>query len=104
MATGNTAMKGLTAFFREKYGLNNQFLFALSVAFEEEGGPLGYLYGRRFTARSSGILFEAIKRDYFGSFAFLDVDRKDDEGIFQQPDMRQGFTVNKKYSENPFAD
>ena len=60
--------------FREKYGLNNQFLFALSVVFEEEGGPLGYLYGRRFTADLPDI-FEAIKRDYFGSFD-LDVDRE----------------------------
>ena len=90
--------------FREKYGLNNQFLFALSVAFEEEGGPLGYLYGRRFTADLPDI-FEAIKRDYFGSFD-LDVDGRDfDEGSnIGGRICNKALPVNKKYSESPFAD
>ena len=51
--------------FREKYGLNNQFLFAYRVVWQEDDGPLGYLCGKEFVAKLTDNL-EAIKRDYFG--------------------------------------
>ncbi len=51
--------------FREKYGLNNQFLFAHRILWGEDDGVLGYLSKKEFAAKLSGNLF-AIKKDYFG--------------------------------------
>ena len=50
--------------FREKYGLNNQFLFAHRIVWGEDHGALSYLSGREFVAKLSDNLY-AIKNDYF---------------------------------------
>lgn len=55
--------------FREKYGLNNQYLFAYRMVWEEKEGSLGYLYGKEFVAKLTDSL-ESIKRDYFGNDLF----------------------------------
>ncbi len=52
--------------FKDKYGLNNQYLFAYKVVWQEKEGPLGYLYGKEFKADLPDYL-ENIKRDYFGA-------------------------------------
>lgn len=55
--------------FHEKYGLNNQFLFAYKSIWHEKEGFLGYLYGMEFEARLTDAL-ESIRRDYFGDESF----------------------------------
>lgn len=50
--------------FKEKYGLNNQFLFAYRVLWQDDEGFLGYLNGKEFVAKLTDNL-ENIKKDYF---------------------------------------
>ena len=50
--------------FKDKYGLNNQFLFAYKIAWHENGGVMAYLNGKEFTAVLPDYI-ENIKRDYF---------------------------------------
>lgn len=56
--------------FKEKYGLNNQFLFAYRVLWNEENGGLGYLAGKEFVAKLTDNL-ESIKKDYFYEDTFI---------------------------------
>ena len=51
-------------FVREKYGLNNQFLYACRIVFGENSGLLTYLDGMEFSARLPENL-ETIRRVYF---------------------------------------
>jgi len=51
--------------FKDKYGLNNQFLFAYKIVWQEEEGFTSYLNGKEFTAQLPDYI-ERIKRDYFG--------------------------------------
>lgn len=50
--------------FKDKYGLNNQFLFAYKIAWHENEGVMAYLNGKEFTAVLPDYI-ENIKRDYF---------------------------------------
>lgn len=50
--------------FKDKYGLNNQFLFAYKIAWHEEEGIMAYLNGKEFVAALPDYI-ENIKRDYF---------------------------------------
>lgn len=50
--------------FKDKYGLNNQFLFAYKIAWHENEGVMAYLNGKEFTASLPDYI-ENIKRDYF---------------------------------------
>ncbi len=50
--------------FKDKYGLNNQFLFAYKIAWHENEGVMAYLNGKEFTAALPDYI-ENIKRDYF---------------------------------------
>jgi len=50
--------------FRDKFGLNNQFLFAYRVVWNEDDGYLGYLAGHEFFAKLPDNL-ESIRRAYF---------------------------------------
>ena len=50
--------------FKEKYGLNNQFLFAYKSIWHEKEGLLGYLYGKEFEAKLTDNL-RLIENDYF---------------------------------------
>ena len=50
--------------FKDKYGLNNQFLFAYKIAWHENEGVMAYLNGKEFTASLPDYI-EDIKRDYF---------------------------------------
>ena len=49
------------SFFREEYGISNQFLHAESVKWLSDEGPLSYLYGRKFEALLPAKLREAEK-------------------------------------------
>ena len=49
---------------REKYGLNNQFLYACRVVFNEKDGYISYLNGKEFSAKLPDNL-EVVKRAYF---------------------------------------
>jgi len=51
--------------FKDKYGLNNQFLFAYKIAWQEDEGFASYLKGREFKAVLPDYI-EHVKRDYFG--------------------------------------
>ena len=50
--------------FKDKYGLNNQFLCAYKIAWHENEGVMAYLNGKEFTAVLPDYI-ENIKRDYF---------------------------------------
>ena len=50
---------------REKYGLNNQFLYACRLVFNEDEGYISYLKGKEFNSKLPDNL-ENIKRAYFG--------------------------------------
>lgn len=50
--------------FREKFGLNNQFLYAYRVVWNENDGYLSYLNGREFSVKLPDNL-ETIRRAYF---------------------------------------
>ena len=50
--------------FKDKYGLNNQFLFAYKIAWHENEGVMAYLNGKEFTAVLPDYI-ENRKRDYF---------------------------------------
>jgi len=50
---------------KEKFGLNNQFLYACRLVFGEEEGYISYLKGKEFSAKLPDNL-ENIKRAYFG--------------------------------------
>ncbi|MCI8341970.1 MAG: RluA family pseudouridine synthase [Firmicutes bacterium] len=54
--------------FKEKYGLDSQFLFAHTIVFGKNNGILEYLSDKKFTA-SLPAVFEAIKKDCFGNCA-----------------------------------
>ncbi len=49
---------------REKFGLNNQFLYACRVVFNEKDGYISYLYGKEFSSKLPDNL-EVVKRAYF---------------------------------------
>ena len=49
---------------REKYGLNNQFLYAYKIAFKEKDGFLSYLFGKEFQCELPKQL-DNIKKAYF---------------------------------------
>ncbi len=49
---------------KEKYGLNNQFLYACRLVFNEQDGYISYLNGREFTSKLPDNL-EVVKRAYF---------------------------------------
>lgn len=40
----------INQYFKEKYGLSNQFLHAHCIIYKQQEGTLGYLYGKSFTA------------------------------------------------------
>ena len=50
--------------FKDKYGLNNQFLFAYKIVWEEGEGFTSYLKGKEFKAALPDYI-EHIRRDYF---------------------------------------
>ena len=50
---------------KEKFGLNNQFLYACRLVFNENEGYISYLKGKEFSSKLPDNL-ENIKRTYFG--------------------------------------
>lgn len=54
----------VNSYFKEKFALSNQFLFAYRVRFNVKKGILGYLDGKEFSAEPLGT-FKKIKTEYF---------------------------------------
>ena len=57
----------VNAYFKEKFALSNQFLFAYKIKFKAEDGYLSYLNGREFAAEPLGT-FKKIKSEYFDKY------------------------------------